>query len=53
MQRVVDSILSQSAMLNKREEAEKNKEEGMTVEPLDAWSADTASKIILTGQKVI
>ncbi|XP_060561991.1 deubiquitinating protein VCPIP1-like isoform X2 [Ruditapes philippinarum] len=51
VQRVVDSILAQSAMLNKREAAEKIKEEGMAVEPIDAWSADTASKIILTGQK--
>ncbi|XP_053384067.1 deubiquitinating protein VCPIP1-like [Mercenaria mercenaria] len=51
VQRVVDSILAQSAMLIRQEEGEKDKEEPMAEEPVDAWSADTASKIILTGQK--
>ena len=47
VQRVVDTILAQTAIVNK--DADKM-EEG---EPSDAWSAEQASKIILTGHKVL
>ena len=47
VQRVVDTILAQTAVASR----EDNKmEEG---EPSDAWSSEQASKIILTGHKVI
>ena len=47
VQRVVDTILAQTAIVNK--DADNKMEEG---EPFDAWSSEQASKIILTGHKV-
>lgn len=55
VQRVVDSILAQSARADREEKQEQEgegKEEPMTFgDGSDPWSAETASKIILTGQK--
>ncbi|KAL4225382.1 Deubiquitinating protein [Mactra antiquata] len=55
VQRVVDSILRQSAMLNKergRETTPDDTDDNQRMDDnSDVWSADTASKIILTGQK--
>ena len=45
---MVDTILAQTAIVNK--DADKM-EEGE--QPSDAWSAEQASKIILTGHKVL
>lgn len=48
VQQVVDSILAQSAMASKQGQVA----DCDTEEKQEAWSAETASKIILTGQKV-
>ena len=46
VQRVVDTILAQTAVASRDDKMEEG-------EPSDVWSSEQASKIILTGHKVI
>ena len=48
VQKVVDSILRQSAASN--EDGEEKSEVNPADDPLNSWTPDAASKIILTGR---